>query len=62
MLTKYDDVHYVNVSMSACRFIEKDSRNFFELLQCIRVPENDIMFLTKRITNICIRLLYFIFC
>ena len=62
LLTKYDDVRYVNVSMSACGFIEKDSRNFFELLRCIRVPENEIMFLTKRITNICIRSSYFIFC
>ena len=54
LLVKYDDVRYVNVSMGACRFIEKDSRNFFETLRYIRVPENEILFLFKRITNICI--------
>ena len=62
LLPKYDDVRYVNVSMGACGFIEKDSRNFFELLRYIRVPENEILFLTKRITNICIRSSYYIFC
>ena len=62
LLPKYDDVRYVNVSMGACGFIEKDSRNFFELLRSIRVPENEILFLTKRITNICIRSSYYIFC
>ena len=60
LLPKYDDVRYVNVSMGACGFIEKDSRNFFELLRSIRVPENEILFLTKRITNICIRSSYYI--
>ena len=48
--------------MGACGFIEKDSRNFFELLRYIRVPENEIMFLPKRITNICIRSSCYIFC
>ena len=62
LLPKYDDVRNVNVSMGACGFIEKDSRNFFELLRCITVPENEIQFLTKRITNICIRSSYYIFC
>ena len=62
LLPKYDDVRYVNVSMGACGFIEKDSRNFFDLLRSIRVPENEILFLTKRITNICIRSSYYIFC
>ena len=36
LLPKYDDVRYVNVSMGACGFIEKDSRNFFELLRYIK--------------------------
>ena len=62
LLPKYDDVRYVNVSMGACDFIEKDSRKSFELLRYIRVPENEILFLTKRITNICIRSSYYIFC
>ena len=59
---EYDDVRYINVSMGACGFIEKDSRNFFELLRYIRVPENEILFLTKRITNICMGSSYYIFC
>ena len=62
LLPKYDDVRYVNVSMGASGFIEKDSRKFFELLRSIRVPENEILFLAKRITNICIRSSYYIFC
>ena len=62
LLSKYDDVRYVNVSMGACGFIEKVSRNFFELLRYIRVPENEILFLNKRITNVCIKSSYYIFC
>lgn len=58
LLTKYDGVHYVNVSMSVC-VLEKDI--FFELLRCFRVPGNEIIFLTRRMTNLCIRSLYFIF-
>ena len=62
LLPKNNDVRYVNVSMRACGVIEKDGRNFFEILRYIRVPENEILFLTKRITNICIRSSYYIFC
>ena len=58
----YDGVNYVNVSMGACGFIEKDSKNLFDLLRCLKLPENEILFLTRRITNTCIRALYYIFC
>ena len=53
---------WCNWSHMIIMFIEKDSRSFFELLGCIRVPENDIIFLTKWIANICIRCrtLYFV--
>ena len=60
MLT-YDEVNYVNVSMGACGFIEKDSNNLFDLLRCLKLPENEILFLTRRITNTCIRASYYIF-
>lgn len=57
-MPKSDDVCYVNVSMVTCGFTEKDSKSLFELLRHIRVPEKEIMFLTKRLTNICIRSSY----
>ena len=59
----YDEVNYVNVSMGACGFIEeKDSKNLFDLLRRLKLPENEILFLTRRITNTCIRASYSIFC
>ena len=47
LLPKYDDARYVNMSMGACGFKEKDTKNFCELLRSIRVPENEIPFLTQ---------------
>ena len=54
-------LNYVNVSMGACGFIEKDSKSLFDLRR-LKLPENEILFLTRRITNTCIRASYYIFC
>ena len=53
--------NYVNVSMGAYGFIEKDSKSLFDLRR-LKLPENEILFLTRRITNTCIRASYYIFC
>ena len=58
----YDEVRYVNVSVGAYRFTEKDSKNLFELLHRLNLPENEILFLTKRIVNISMRSSYYIVC
>ena len=44
LMPTYDEVNYVNVSMGACGFIEKDSNNLFDLLRRLKLPENDILF------------------
>ena len=62
LILTYDEVNYANVSMGACGFIEKDSKNLFHLLQRLKLPENEILFLTRHITNTCIRASYYIFC
>ena len=62
LIPTYDEVNYVNVSIGACGFIEKDSKNLFDLLRCLKLPENGILSLTRRITNTCIRVSYYIFC
>ena len=58
----YDDVIYANISMSACGFIEKDSKKFLDIMTKLTIPETEIQYLTKSIINICIRISYFIFC
>ena len=57
----YDDVIYANISMSACGFIEKDSKKFLDIMTKLKIPEKEIRYLTKSIINICIRTSYFTF-
>ena len=57
-----DEAQYVNVSMGVCEFIEKVSKKSFELLWHQTLPENEILFLTKKILNTCIKSSYNVFC
>ena len=61
--SNYDQVKYINLFLGACAgIIGKGSRPFFDLLEELRIPDDERHFLTKRIINICIRTTYYVFC
>ena len=60
--SSYDQVKYINLSLGACGIIGKGSKPFFDLLEELKIPDNEKHFLTKRIINICIRTTYYVFC
>ena len=60
--SSYDQVKYINLSLGACGIISKGSKPFFDLLEELKIPDNEKHFLTKRIINICIRTTYYVFC
>ena len=53
--SNYDQVKYINLSLGACGIIDKGSKPFFDLLEKLKIPDNERYFLTKRMINICIR-------
>ena len=57
--SSYDQVKYINLSLGACG---KGSKPFFDLLEELKIPDNERHFLTKRMINICIRTTYYVFC
>ena len=60
--SNYDQVKYINLSLGACGIIGKGSKPFFDLLEELKIPDNERHFLTKRIINMCIRMTYYVFC
>ena len=60
--SSYDQVKYIDLSLGACGIIGKGSKPFFDLLEELKIPDNEKHFLTKRIINICIRTTYYVFC
>ena len=58
--SRYDQVN-INLSLGACGIIGKGSKPFFDLLEELKIPDNEKHFLTKRIINICIRTTYYVF-
>ena len=62
LISSYDQVKYINLSLGACGIIGKGSKPFFDLLEELKIPDNEKHFLTKRIINICIRTTYYVFC
>ena len=60
--SSYDQVKYINLSLGACGIIGKGSKSFFDLLEELKIPDNEKHFLTKRIINISIRTTYYVFC
>ena len=60
--SSYDQVKYINLSLDACGIIGKGSKPFFDLLEELKIPDNEKHFLRKRIINIFIRTTYSVFC
>ena len=60
--SRYDQVKYINLSLGACGIIGKDFKPFFDLLEELKISDNEKHFFTKRIINICIRTTYYVFC
>ena len=58
----YDQVKYINLFFGACGIIGKGYKPFFDLLEELKIPDNERHFLTKRIINICIGTTYYVFC
>ena len=56
--SNYDQVKYINLSLGACGIIGKGSKPFFDLLEELKIPDNERYFLTKRMINICIRTMF----
>ena len=54
-----DQVKYINLSLCACGITGKGSKPFFDLLEELKIPDNE---LTKRMINICIRRTWYVFC
>ena len=50
--SNYDQVKYINLSLGTCGIIGKGSKPFFDLLEELKIPDNERHFLTKRIINI----------
>ena len=47
--SSYDQVKYINLSLGACGIIGKGSKPFFDLLEELKILDNEKHFLTKRI-------------
>ena len=60
--SNYDQVKYINLSLGGCGIIGKGSEPFFDLLEELKVPDNEKHFLTKQNINICHRTTYYVFC
>ena len=60
--SNYNQVKYVNLSLGACGIIGKGSEPFCDLLQELKIPDNERHFLTKRMINISIKTTYYVFC
>ena len=67
--SNYDQVKYINLSLGASGIIGKGLlfflkvyKPFFDLLQELKIQDNERHFLTKRMINICIRMTYYVFC
>ena len=60
--SRNDQVKYINLFLGACGIFGKGSKPFFDLLEELKVLDNEKHFLTKRIIYICIRTTYYVFC
>ena len=60
--SNYDQVKYINLSSGDCGIIGKGSKPFFDLLEELKIPDNERHFSTRQMINICIRTTYYVFC
>lgn len=59
---KYNNVHFINLSLGALGIIGKESQNLKTMLQEIGLSKSAEDYIVKKLINVCIRCTYFLFC
>ena len=60
--SNYNEVKFVNLSLSALGVFSKSSKSFDEMLRSLKFDAQCSKYIKKKIVNMCIRTTYYIFC